>query len=1127
MDMRNENNEGHGLNRCKCVYFFRTEKWNCPMDQNTVEIFGKVQGSLYYTMDYFDFCFAVTPDNLEELLGKYSFVKSDKKMEERKRYIEEVVSHFNECTSSRQLFSLCMGENDTDPFEQERRHLIFTTLSLNPDIIFDVEDESKCYDRVNTKKSELNKVLERNLSPEDRFNIYQVLSNEDFAVVIATDNPSDYFKKVLPLLRAQGYVHSYTIQGYGLRFGTDREMISFKGREQFQDTHLMRARMSKKYWERFETFPGIDNPSMRIDEKEQLIGKYNVIFRLSDDEFYRVLPAIICKKLGLGPGKYKIEQNISCMIHTVEDLCVYIRQDLFSYVNERTLFHCQDDETKEVIFGEEQESSDLEKIRDSEFYEERIKTSKAKIVEEISKSTFREKDLCINSLYRLQQIYESCAAMGRNLYLKPMVLYILQLIALFLSECTKNFETVLRRPKCGPAFAKYMIDGVSALNTMFTICKDKIYDNLQAPNYDVDYTYATEKLLRAYGRILKKFSDSYIEKTKESTSGGNNEYYPLVIPDASQSSTRMKILFTDAAIRENDLRIPGEEEKRNHQSEKRILLIYCPFDSEILRFSQYLPYLTHELGHYLRPRDRSERNKLYAAYISMFLENGMIQSFCRMFGQEYSWPLFQKRKVQNRHLVRYVAEESKNKIQEIFEEAAQDTLLDLYHDQLRQIIHLLFLDVHPLHDQLRELVEKFERMMHESIPLSDYQEIIQPVKEAWKACEDSLEQLQVCSEGSDVKRQVIDCCNTITSPEKDEKLENYRKSCGELRQRAAEAEQVWMERVWEGELEEELIAGIKGGEADSRLQFTRAERRNVAVTYHEMRKEYGENEKEWAKIKGYVSLYNRIARFNDNFRHISECIEDAENRLEVTDDIVKVQNQFMDEIHKSTEKRLEKLKIYAYPELYRDLGIDYGQAGNEEEGKRKFRVMWRKMAADEKDHLEELFVGGKYSFREAIADYTMCCVNKWSVQTYLTHIGSKMEMVKEQNIYRIAIVLMMLQNEGTEQLEELPEIPEFPSEYRQSVKATVKYLKGSLDEEMMKVIDKIKEPIHEAADEFHCEMEEWDYMDEDGWKEDDLTQIRFLLDFSYRSKYKVIEEQKSKCREWVIGKEEKYAGCTK
>ena len=1112
MDMRSGKNEEHGLSRCKCVYFFRTEKWNYPMDQATVEIFGKVQGSLYYTMDYFDFCFAVTPDNLEELLGKYTFIKTNNKMDERKRYIGEVVSHFNECTSSRQLFSLCMGENDMDPFEQERRHLIFTTLSLNPDIIFDAEDESKCYGRVNGKKSELNKILRKNLSSEDRFNIYQVLSNEDFAVVIATDNPSVYFKKVLPLLRAQGYVHSYTIQGYGLQFGIDCERVSFKGREQFRDTHLMRARMSKKYWERFEKFPIIDNPVIRIDEKEQLIGKYNVIFKLNDDEFYRVLPEIICKKLGLDLGKYEIEQNVSCVIHTVDDICTYIRQDLFSYINERTLFHCQDDETKVAIFGESHEKSNIENIQDSEFYEKCIKNPKVEIVRKISESAFKEKDLCINSLYRLQQIYESCAAMGRNLYLKPMVLYILQLIELFLRECDKNFESVLKRPKCGPAFAEYMIDGVSALNTMFTICKDKIYDNLQAPNYDVDYTYATEKVLRAYGRILKKFSDSYIEKTKESTSGGNNEYYPLVIPDASQSSTRMKILFTDAAIRENDLWIPRGEDGRSHQSEKRILLIYCPFDSEILRFSQYLPYLTHELGHYLRPKDRKERNKLYAAYVSMFLEMGMTQSFCRIFGYEYSWELFQKRKIPHRDLVRYIAEESKNKIQEIFIEAAQDTLLDLYHDQLRQLISLLFLNVHPLHDQLRESVEKFERMMQESIPSGDYQEVIQSVKKAWEECKNSLERLKVCSERDDMKQQIIDCCNSITkSEEKDEELENYRKSCKKLGQSMTEAEQVWMEKIWRGELEENIIKKIKASDANRKLNFTRAERRNVASAYHELRKEYGENEKEWAKIKGYVSLYNRIVRFNDNFRHMLECIEDAENRLEVTDDIVKVQNQFIDEIHKSTDERLEKIKIYTYPELYRDLGINHGQAGDEEERKRKFRVMWRKMAADEKGHIEELFVSGKYSFREAMADYTMCCVNKWSMQTYLTHIGRELDMVKELNIYRIAIVLLMLQNEGTEQLEMLPEIPGFPSEYRRSVKETVKYLKSSFDGEPMEVINRIKEPINEAADEFRHEMAEWNYMDEDGWKEDDLTQIRFLLDFSYRSKYKVIEDQKSKC----------------
>lgn len=1125
MNMRIRKNEGSGLNRCKCVYFFRTEKWNNSMEDNTEKVLKRVSGSLYYTMDYFDFCFAVTPGSLEELLGKYGG-KTDGNADCRKKDIGAVVSHFNECTSSRQLFSLCMGENEVDPFEQDRRHLIFTTLSLNLDNILGSGNEDGCYDRVNKEKCRLNEILKSNLCQEDKYNVYQVLSNEDFAVVIATNDPSGYFERALPLLRGEGYVHSYTIQGYGLRFGEGSERISFKGREEFRDTHLMRARMSSDYWERFETFPQISNPAMRIDEREQLIGKYNIIFKLKADEFYKVLPEIIGKKLGLDMGVSRTKQKVNCVIQSVDDICIYIRWDLFSYINERTLFHCKTSDVREQAFEDECGEPNGGNMCDFQFYKTHIRIPGESIVKKISGNTFGEKDLCINSLYRLQQIYESCAAMGRNLYLRPMVLYILQLIELFLVECNRNFESVLKRPECGAAFARYMIDGVSAFNTMFTICKDKIYDNLQAPNYDVDYTYATEKMLRAYGRILKKFSDSYIKETKGSTSGGNNEYYPLVIPDASQSRTHMKILFTDAAIRENDLRIPDDEKNKSHQSEKRILLIYSPFDSEILRFSQYLPCLTHELGHYLRPKDRRERNKLYAAYIGMLLEMGMTQSLCRVLGCEYSWELFQKRKIPQRHLVRYIAEESRHIIQTVFCRAAKDTLLDLYNDQLHQILCLLFQTVHPLDGQLRELVEKFMRMMEESLPTGDYQETGRPVLEAWGRCEDDLKRLDICGGKKDMEQQIIDCCNCITKSGEDKELEHYRANCRKLGEVIRKAEQIWMEKVWIGELDEDTVQKIKGGDPECEFEFTGEEEYRLTGIYHEMKKEYPSNSKEWARVKGYASLYSRLARFNDNFRYQLECIDKAENRLEVTDDIVKIQNLLIDEIFKGTQERLKKKKMYRYPELYRDLGLDCGRPDEQEERKVKFRAMWRKMALDVRGYTEELFVNGKYSFREAMADYTMCRVNKWSEQKYLPYIVRELETVDEVNIYRIAIVLLMLQSTEEDRLDMLSDFLDIPEEYRRIIEYTVKYLKGSLDADQMKAIDRIKEPIDKASEEFLCAMTEWGYMDKNGWREDDLTQIRFLLDFSYRSKYRVWKEQKLKDKTIDIEDEDDYVGCT-
>lgn len=80
----------------------------------------------------------------------------------------------------------------------------------------------------------------------------------------------------------------------------------------------------------------------------------------------------------------------------------------------------------------------------------------------------------------------------------------------------------------------------------------------------------------------------------------------------------MRILFRDAAIRLNNLEININKhgttdisETSSNELQERILIINCPFDKHILQPETHIPIMFHELGHYLPPQNRWERNRFF------------------------------------------------------------------------------------------------------------------------------------------------------------------------------------------------------------------------------------------------------------------------------------------------------------------------------------------------------------------------------------------------------------------------------------------------------------------------------------------------------------------------------------
>lgn len=984
----------------KSVFLFRGEKWNYDVNEKiTSAQMNNRRINIFFSLDYFDFCIAITPKHMEELFGRYDKYCSD---------ISKVISSFSKHSSSRQVFSFCRGYSGSDPFNQDKRYLIITTVSLNA-ILYEKCTQENIFEEVQNYKEILYKIVEEKFETTD-FNVYNIMSNEDFAVVVATDNPVDYYRDVLTEIRNKKFQnstifsHSYTIQNYALQYINERYVV--KGKKSLDDnmTHIIRARLSNKYWSICNYFPKITNSDFLISaDSMNLIGRYNLQFRLTSKEFDSILNLLIEKKIGLctecnSAVNYK---DINC----IDDIIYYIEKDLFSYVNERSSFNGykaldqKDTETGIEVDSYKEQNPPIrdENTKSIENIESSIKDLRLKV----SKCIIFQQSENLNAIYRLSKIVESCSSMNRSNHLTATVKYIINIIILLVKEALVNIEYLKGSRQMEGIFTEYFNKGVEAIYVLFSICTNKIYDNLQAPNYDVDYIFATEKILRAYAQVLREFCISYTNETRKSL-GVNSTYLPIVIPNPSNPVRSMCVLFADAAIRKNSMEIKGRESE-NAQDSEHILMIHCPFDEKIFKPSEYLRDLFHELGHYMRPSSRKLRNQFYASYIEISMRAGLYQDLLNTLSLECDMNMEYESEMDKdaNDFLRMIAKRISGSLKDIYCDVAEDTYLDIYHDQIYNITLMLMENSDSLHNKFLYLVQKMELILE----CSESEKFKQLKKAVVDSCGIQYDEM------ADLSIQVRDCFNKLYTGNYDtDRLGRYKNSCKKLLDYFNQEGKVKVEVLFQ-ELEDISSVRFEQNEyRDKLLQF------NLSMDdeLDWIKEKYKESDKKYAITRGFFDFYILLNNTLKDLDNTYKQIETAE-QFEIDNHLAKIQDHWKKKIYSSIiNEGIYECNVTEIKEYHRVIfGLGLDEKKESEASLKQYLKFMELVMFKFKTRLSEIFRACHDMFRESIADYAMYCLGGLDVQSYADIFKGEELENNDFNEKRVAMLYYIISIEKT------------------------------------------------------------------------------------------------------------------
>lgn len=1082
----------------KCVFLYRTEKWNEKIEYSRINEQMSRKANLFYLTDYFDFCLAVTPKNSEELFGRYANTTNDGK----KLKIEESISDFNKNSSSKQVFSLCQGISKDDPFNQDKHYIIITTASLNPSVIEKCDGVEEIYERICKLKSNLYNFLndkikflnDKDKIENDVFNVYNILSNEDFAIVIATDNPVNYYKFVLPDIRSIKddynnviYIHTYTIQGYALTYNENEQRYNMRGKDDFDGEHILRGRVSKKFWEKYQCFPKIINNTFKVADSDNLIGKYNVIFKLNNTDFQKIADIIIAKKLGFEIDKTGISKT---EINNLDDIIDFIKSNSFSYINERTIF--------DAYISNNNTTND---VNNDSVLQSKTKTLFIKLQESINNNLRELRNKCKvddnrewnNNLYRISKINECCISMSRSLYLTPTTVYITEFIDLFLKELVNNYNEI--HDDCHKeCFTEYMNIGTSSINTLFIICTDKIYDNLQAPNYDVDYTYATEKMLRAYAQMLFEFCKKYMNVLLENTGGRNIDgknslYKPLVIPNPNNSDIYMRILFRDAAIRLNNLEININEngttdtsETSSNELQERILIINCPFDKHILQPETHIPIMFHELGHYLPPQNRKERNQFFVSYLTLRLKIELIPIINNVLRDEYDFIFAEQCKEIKGGITiaKTIAEEFVNLIGELYYSALDENLFDIYVDQLRNLTNLLMSATENYHTSFWKIYQELKGMLEltedDKKNLADNEMVLDvQYKALW-----STDESEYKKDNININEKLCIYFNSIIK-KADTNIANYKETCSKCFY----------------DLEQEC---------------------KKCLTLTKSVKDYVMNDEQQ---KGLVDYENEIKSKLKVLEYLNINIINAYSKLELTDELSIIRKFLIKKLYDNILKKISKDEsdediLCFHQRICREIGLTsdtYRIRKDKIDKIELFTYFIKKIITHYKEIYDEIVQNSRSSFREAIADYTMCKICKYDAKKYWDRIRKYVENQNDYNIDRIAIVVYMLMIDNNEDLNNTEAIiNNCDDSIKNIIKATLQRMYSICIDNENNIVNAVK-TINEACKSYILPYN----IDNHNNDDENIEQITdFCLEYYYRSCINVIdklEDADAECKE--------------
>lgn len=460
----------------------------------------------------------------------------------------------------------------------------------------------------------LDGVFEMDKTQKWTANIYQTLSAGDISLVVRSEMPQAAFMISSTIRRryAKADSEEYILYKTYSLLAIDPEI--HKVNAIAQNEMLIKGRYSYTYWKS-------ENAKLRqieLKDYTHLRGKYDFVMKLSESEFYAVLPEL-AKHKQLGIEDTRTEENLSEKI-------LYLKQCLEKgCFSDLCLYYAIEEQDKKEIKCSESRRILLKKIPNMEELFEKNESIIRKLEEEadkICKNTFvKSYPIILENMQIFQRLICICRELN-ELSETRIYAYTLEddMMISFkqLKEYLNYYIQNLRGNSDTDILEGYLQKTVTSLEYMARMVQKNTLQIFQLPTDVIISHIGMEKNLLCYGELIRLMLQNYqtfykngnlVRKDSRYTS---EKYIPLVMDNGEESS--IEILF--------DKGLDWTSEKNNTTEEKKYLMVVtCLNAQEADKCLNVVVELYHEMAHHMLYGSREDRNKtVFFMVLEEFME---------------------------------------------------------------------------------------------------------------------------------------------------------------------------------------------------------------------------------------------------------------------------------------------------------------------------------------------------------------------------------------------------------------------------------------------------------------------------------------------------------------------------
>lgn len=496
-----------------------------------------------------------------------------------------------------------------DPFVKEEKNdcLSIIHVYILPEIMarMNISRDDVCSDRgillqpfVEDLYDILDLYAEKNVDESFTARVYVMLSAGDFAIVIRSRRPDTAYSISTYLRKRKAgkeqascggseYViyKTYTLSTIG------RKIIHVEdehGNLQKQDRFIVRGCYSNKYWKEQEDVRKFqENLSENVEELHPLSGRYDFTVRLREDEFYQIM--------SFSDNEAQTEVNQSARVKCMK---YFIDQEYLTSINERYLMDSaelgskltdQEVMSRSIFLSDKGDEGD--DLLNKNGKQITILMEKYEMIVGKSRNIIGYRKNIQQYLYLLKRQIILCKNINELSDTRIYAKVLIELLSVILNSVEQYVELCSQSEKdiWLNALENNLRKSIVTLDSYAQYIRNNNLQSMQTPNYNIETSMSTEKILIGYSELLWRFIEFYKNTIKETSM---KEYLAVMVPNLNSSNLNIDVMFR-------------EEESQD----KRLIVIGSPTLEEITDFPIIFPALFHEVAHQFRYESRERRNR--------------------------------------------------------------------------------------------------------------------------------------------------------------------------------------------------------------------------------------------------------------------------------------------------------------------------------------------------------------------------------------------------------------------------------------------------------------------------------------------------------------------------------------